>query len=121
MSGRLQLRPLLLAGLMAAGVAVSTGACASDAPAAVNRDSGPEAVQVTVHGDGFVVTSARRIPLEGLVHELRQRVRPLSAADRQRFSVGIDVDAEGGDAARDAARRLVDELRIMGIGHVRYL
>ena len=100
--------------------------CASDAPAGIDFDSSAGLVVVDVAGDGFVRCGERRLPLEALVLELRQRTRAMSKEQMVRFVVQLRADpqAAGSEAAARAQasmNRLVDELTIMGVRQVRYL
>ena len=101
-------------------------ACASEAPVATGFDSSAGLVVVDVAGDGFVRTGDRRLPLEALVLELRQRTRAMSAEDLQKFVVRLRADPQAprsqeAQRAQAAMNRLVDELMIMGVRQVVYL
>ena len=89
-------------------------------------DSSKGLVVVDILGDGFVRCGERRLPVEALVLELRQRTRAMSTDDLQKFVVHLRAfDQEpGSEPARQAKRatdRLVDELHIMGVRQVVYL
>ena len=79
-----------------------------------------ERIQVVVYGDGFVRTNGRKMPLDSLVLELRQRVRTMGRVERGGLRIEINVDLDGGLSARDACERLVDQLQIMGIMNVAF-
>ncbi|HEU4418484.1 MAG TPA: hypothetical protein VFT55_06065 [Planctomycetota bacterium] len=100
-------------------------ACASEAPANVSFDSSAGLVVVDVLGDGFVRSADRRMPLEALVLELRQRTRRMSPDERSRFVVQLRADPspgpEAGSRAQQDLNRLLDQLQIMGVLQVRYL
>ena len=100
-------------------------ACASEAPANVSFDSSAGLVVVDVLGDGFVRSADRRLPLEALVLELRQRTRKMSADEISRFVVQLRADPLPGPEAAARAQqdlnRLLDQLQIMGVLQVRYL
>jgi hypothetical protein len=98
-------------------------ACASDAPADTVFDSSAGLVVVDVAGDGFARCGGRRLPLDAVILELRQRTRAMSEDELARFLVRIRVDRqeEGSAAARRAAdgfNRLLLELDLMEVGQV---
>lgn len=100
--------------------------CASDAPSSVDFDSSAGLVVVDVAGDGFVRCDERRMPVEALVLELRQRTRAMTRDQMQRFVVRLRADPQpaGSDGAANAQlamNRIVDELMIMGVRQVVYL
>ena len=100
-------------------------ACASEAPANTSFDSSAGLVVVEVLGDGFVRSAERRLPLEALVLELRQRTRKMSPDELSRFVVQLRAEALPGPEAAARAQqdlnRLLDQLQIMGVLQVRYL
>ena len=109
---------VMLSAALAAG-------CASEPTQPPSFDSSLGKVEVVVAADGFVRCDGRRIPLEAAVLELRQRTRPMSAADLARFVIDVKVEpqpegAESATATRLAMNRLVDELQIMGVRQVVY-
>ena len=98
-------------------------ACATSRPEGAPLPAGEPSIVVHVAGDGFVRVGERRIPLDALVLELRQRARKMTDDERLRFVVQIYVDPQprGSDGERVAARgkdRLIDELGIMEMGQV---
>ncbi|HEB54016.1 MAG TPA: hypothetical protein ENI87_12245, partial [bacterium] len=65
-------------------------ACAGGAPVTTAFDRSAGEVEVRLHGDGFVTSAGRRMPLERFVLELRQRVRSMDQDDvRGRFVVRV--------------------------------
>ena len=99
------------------------GACASNEPI-VTLPGGEPSIVIDVAGDGFVRVGERRVPLEAIVLELRQRARAMTAEERARFVVQLRVDPQprGSEAERVASRgrdRLVTEIDIMEFGVVR--
>jgi hypothetical protein len=101
-------------------------ACAGSAPSPGEFDSSAGLVVVDVDGDGFVRCGERRVPMEAIVLELRQRVRGMSDDELQRFVVHLRADpqAKGSEAAarcQATMNRLVDELVIMGVRQVKFL
>jgi len=105
---------MLLWSLLSVAGCATGGMGAPDLPPVTDR------VQVMVFGDGFVRTDDRRLPLDSFVLELRQRVRAMDPAQRGGLRIEIDVEPTGGNAARDGAERLVDQLQIMGIRNVSF-
>ncbi len=112
---------MLLAGVLAA--------CASEMPELTQKtifDASAGEVEVTVCGDGFVRSAGRRVPLEAIVLELRQRTRAMKKDELRRFVVHLLVEpqAAGSAAAARAGQgvdRLLLELDVMDVGQVRYL
>lgn len=111
-------------------LAVTFAACASESGEIVQKtafDTSAGEVEITVDGDGFVHSGGRRLPLEAIVLELRQRTRAMPKDARQRrFVVHLHAAPQpaGSDAAARAQQgvdRLFNELQIMGVGQVRYL
>ncbi|MEO6597522.1 MAG: hypothetical protein ABIP94_22490 [Planctomycetota bacterium] len=103
---------------------VLLGACAADAPADTSFDESKGLAVVDIAGDGFVRYEGRRVPLEAVVLELRQHTRAMPREDMLQFVVRVRVDSQepGSEAERWAMRdksRLVDELYVMGVRHVR--
>jgi hypothetical protein len=103
--------------------ALAFAACASETPDTTFDDSAG-LVTITVLGDGFVRTGDRRIPVEAVVLELRQRTRAMTKDERLRFVVQLLADPQvEGSAAAAVARRgidqLYDQLFIMGVKQVR--
>lgn len=100
-------------------------ACASEAPArATSFDESAGKVAIVVLGDGFVRCGERRIPLEAIVLELRQRVRAMPREDLSRFVVELSMAPQqpGSPAATVAQQgvdRLFSELQIMGVQQAR--
>lgn len=105
--------------LLAAGLAALAAGCAGVGPEGAMPEPAAvtEEISVRLLGGGFVRCGDRRLPLDALVLELRQRVRPMEAAGRAGVLVQIAVDPEA-DIGHDLAR-LVDELYIMGVGQGR--
>ena len=103
--------------------ALAFAACASETPKTAFDDSAG-LVTITVLGDGFVRTGDRRIPVEAIVLELRQRTRAMTKDERSRFVVQLFADAQvDGSPAAARARQgldlLWDQLFIMGVKQVR--
>ena len=96
---------------------VGCGATPSTLP---NMPAVAEGIEVVVYGNGFVRVDGRRMPLDLLVLDLRQRVRTMESSERGGLRVEINVDLDGGLPARDACERLVDQLQIMGIMNVAF-
>lgn len=101
-------------------------ACTSEPPSVTSIGPSGDAFVVDIAGDGFVRAEGRRLPLEAVVLELRQRTRAMSSDERLRFVVHLRVDPqlEGSDAAAVASRgvdRLMRELQIMGVGTAKLL
>ena len=105
-------------------------ACASETAAVVQKtafDNSAGEVEIIVNGDGFVQSAGRRVPLEAIVLELRQRTRAMPKEARQkRFVVHLlTAPQPAGSAAAVSAQRgidrLVQELQVMGVGQVRFL
>jgi hypothetical protein len=105
-------------------------ACASEAGDLVQKtsfDTSAGEVEITVDGDGFVHAAGRRMPLEAIVLELRQRTRTMPKEDRERrFVVHLRPapQAAGSAAAVRAQQgvdRLFSELQVMGVRQVRLL
>jgi hypothetical protein len=104
--------------------------CASEAGDLVQKtafDTSAGEVEITVDGDGFVHSGGRRLPLEAIVLELRQRTRSMPKDElEQRFVVHLHTapQSAGTDAAANARQgmdRLVRELQVMGVRQVRFL
>lgn len=109
-----------------AALAPLLAACATDTPTSTEFDRSAGYVVVEVGGDGFVRAGDRRLPLDALVLELRQRARAMTADERSRFVVRLKpaagLDGEGAQrAARDGLNRFVDQLMIMGIRQIEFL
>ncbi len=105
-------------------VAFLLGACATDTPQGTTFDSSAGLVVVDIAGDGFVRCGDRRIPLEAIILELRQRTRRMTSDELARFVVQLRMEpqAEGSDAARNASaalNRLLRELDIMDVGQAK--
>lgn len=102
-------------------------ACASQEPTpAANLDDSAGLVEVTVLADGFVRTGGRRIPLEAVVLELRQRVRGMTKDEVLRFVVQLHAEPQppnspAAAATQRAIDRMYHELQIMGVKQVRHL
>ena len=105
-------------------------ACATEAGELVqktNFDASAGEVEIIVDGDGFVHSGGRRLPLEAIVLELRQRTRAMPKDDRQRrFVVHLltapqPPGSEAAVRARQGFDRLFKELQVMGVGQVRFL
>jgi hypothetical protein len=107
--------------------AATAGACSTaeyepeQALAAAIASEASERLVVLVLGDGFVRTGDRRIPLELLVLELRQRTRSMTAGQRAGLCVAIGLAPDGGEQAVRDAERLLDQLQVMGVGMATYL
>jgi hypothetical protein len=101
------------------------GACASEAPAETSFDSSAGLVVVDVLGDGFVRSEGRRVPLDAIVLELRQRTRRMTGDEIMRFVVQLRADPlpgrEAAEGTQQGLNRLVDELYKMGVRQVRFL
>lgn len=102
-------------------------ACASQEPTpATALDDSAGLVEITVLPDGFVRTGDRRIPLEAVVLELRQRVRGMTKDEIRRFVVRLLAEPQppnspAAAATQRAIDRLYHELQIMGVKQVRHL
>lgn len=102
-------------------------ACASETPEldrAVVFDESAGVVAITVLGDGFVRSGEKRIPLDAIVLELRQRTRTMAKEELLRFVVQLFTEPQlPGSPAADVARKGVDrlfrELQIMGVRQIR--
>lgn len=94
--------------------------CQTNQPTLPNMPAVAERIEVEVYGDGFVRIDGRRMPLDLLVLDLRQRVRTMDSGQRGGLRIEINVDLDGGLPARDACERLVDQLQIMGIMNVAF-
>ncbi len=110
------------------GLFAVLAACATDAPGPVpprTFDASAGTVEIVVLGDGFVRSGDRRLPLELMVLELRQRTRAMAREDlQQHFVVHVSAEPQpaGSATARRAqqgVRRLTDELQIMGVRQVK--
>ncbi|HEX6813275.1 MAG TPA: hypothetical protein VF384_16760 [Planctomycetota bacterium] len=101
------------------------GACASEAPAETSFDSSAGLVVVEVLGDGFVRCEGRRVPLDTVVLELRQRTRRMTHDELGRFVVQLRAERSTGPEAAEGTQqsmdRLLGELQKMGVRQVRYL
>ena len=103
-------------------VAALLAACASEPGADAARQAAEaqavtETIDVRMLGGGFVSTGGRRIPVDALVLELRQRTRTMEAAARAGVLVSVGVaDDAGANAERDLGR-LMDQLQILGVGY----
>jgi hypothetical protein len=102
-------------------LALLLGACATDEMDAPSVSFSGERVDVKVYGDGFVQCAAGRVPLEAFVLTMRQRMRALGPGHAAELWVHIDVDRDGGAAARAAVDQLFVELKHMGVKQVAYL
>jgi len=110
-------------------LAAVLAACASELPELTQKtvfDASAGEVEVTVCGDGFVRSAGRRLPLEAIVLELRQRTRAMRKDELARFVVHLLVETQpaGSDAAArtgQGVERLLLELDIMDVGQVRVL
>jgi len=119
------MKPILSAVWLAALLA----ACVSETPELTRRtnfDASAGEVEITVCGDGFVRSAGRRVPLEAIVLELRQRTRAMKKDELARFVVHLLAEPQpaGSDAAARLGKgleRLLLELDIMDVGQVRYL
>jgi hypothetical protein len=105
---------------------VSFAACASEPPGVATLPSADANVVIDVAGDGFVRVGGRRIPLDAILLELRQRTRTMTAEERERFVVHLRVDpqparSEAATVASKGVNRLVLELQVMGIGTAKVL
>lgn len=109
------MRPTARTGLVAVAF---TAACASES-AEPSLGYAAEVVEVRVLGDGFVRTGDRRLPLEALVLELRQRARAMDATARLQFRVDVAVDPDGGEVAAHGADLLLEQLQILGVRQAR--
>jgi hypothetical protein len=104
----------------AAAAAAVLAACASEpgtdaARQAAEAQAVTEKIDVRMLGGGFVSTGGRRIPVDALVLELRQRTRAMDAAARLGLLVDVAVaDDAGANAERDLGR-LMDQLQILGV------
>ena len=105
-------------------------ACATEGQELVQKapfDTSAGEVEITVDGDGFVHAAGRRMPLEAIVLELRQRTRAMTKEDREkRFVVHVLMAAqparsEAAVRAAQSRNRLVDELYVMGVKQIMYL
>lgn len=113
------------AGLLAALLGLC--ACASETPEldrATSFDDSAGKVAVVVLGDGFVRCGERRLPLEAIVLELRQRIRAMPREELSRFVVELSTTPQqpGSPAAAVAQQgvdRLFSELQIMGVQQAR--
>ncbi len=99
-------------------------ACASEPPGVATIPDADTTVVIHVAGDGFVRVDGRRIPLEAIVLELRQRARKMTADERARFVAEIRLDpqppdSDGERVAGKGRDRLIDEIYIMEFGTVR--
>lgn len=98
-------------------------ACSTEAPYETAFDQSGGTIDVEVLGDGFVRSGNRRLPLDLLVLELRQRMRTIDDGLRDRIVVRLKV-APGivagpqAKVAREGLNRLIDELGIMDVGQV---
>jgi hypothetical protein len=96
-------------------------ACASEPGADAARQAAEmqpvtEKIDVRMLGGGFVSTGGRRIPVDALVLELRQRTRTMDATARRGLLVDVAVaDDAAANADRDLSR-LLDQLQILGAG-----
>jgi hypothetical protein len=105
-----------------AGIALVAGCAASEFdPSAVFAGTPDELLTVEVLGDGFVRAGDRRLPLELLVLELRQRARAMTADQLAGLRVHVGLAADGGDPAMRDAERLLDQLQIIGVRQVTFL
>ncbi|MFK7740769.1 MAG: hypothetical protein AB8H80_10630 [Planctomycetota bacterium] len=99
-------------------------ACSSESPYRTEFDDSAGSLELEILGDGFVRTGGRRIALERVVLELRQRARAMSDDQLERFVVHVRyAPGLSGDARRHADEnneRLLLELDIMDLGQVRY-
>jgi hypothetical protein len=108
-------------------VATLFAACASQEPTPdTSLDDSAGLVEITVCADGFVRTGDRRIPLEAIVLELRQRMRAMAKEDVHRFVVRLLAEPQppnspAAAATQRAIDRLYHELQIMGVKQVRHL
>jgi len=101
--------------------------CASETPEldrAVVFDESAGVVAITVLGDGFVRVGEKRMPLDAIALELRQRTRAMSKDDLMRFVVQLFTEpqlpgSEAADVARHGVDRLFRELQIMGVRQIR--
>jgi hypothetical protein len=106
----------------AAVAAALLAACASEpgtdaARQAAEAQAVTETIDVRMLGGGFVSTGGRRIPVDALVLELRQRARTMDATARRGLLVDVAVaDDAGANAERDLGR-LMDQLQILGVGY----
>jgi hypothetical protein len=115
-----------MSGRVCAWAAVLCVACASEEPSVPAFDASSGEVEVRVGPDGFGVFEGRRLPVDAIVLQLRQRLRTLSAEARRTFVVRIlptdDVRAGAtAAAAQQQMNRLVDELYVMGVLQVKYM
>ncbi len=108
-------------------LAATLVACASDRPAAVRDfDSTAGLAEVKVDDDGFAFYEGKRLPLDAVVLQLRQRTRAMPREQLARFVVQLLV-AEGVEkgpsaaAAQAGMNRMLDELTVMGVLQVKYL
>jgi hypothetical protein len=96
-------------------------ACASNEPDMAEPKIDVDASaggDVLIMGDGFVRAGGERIPFEAFVLRERQRLRALPREERAKSWVRIQLDARAGEAAIPYRNRLLDELRLMGMGTV---
>jgi len=110
-------------------LAATLAACASELPELTQRtvfDASAGEVEVTVCGDGFVRSAGRRVPLEAIVLELRQRTRAMKKDELARFVVHLHAEPQAPRSAAAARatediERLLRELDIMDVGQARVL
>jgi hypothetical protein len=118
----------LAIGSAGAALALVLASCASE-PLDMSLAAATSQIDVTVLGDGFVRTGARRLPQEAFVLELRQKTRAMSREARAGLRVVIAADDRSGDDAQpdiaaDVATDvawLIDQLGIMKVEQVQYV
>ena len=104
---------------------LALGACVADDVVETQFDARAGFVVVEIGGDGFVRCDDRRLPLEALILDLRQKTRRMDQVDLLRYVVRIrfgDVaNVEDVSNQQRASARLLDELEIMGVRQIVYL
>lgn len=108
----------MLSRKIAAAALLLWAACAAGPEAAPEPDFAGERIDIRVLRGGFVESGGHRVPLEDCILRLRQRLRPLTKAQRQAVWVHVEVVREVDPQLRRDLDRLMEELGYMGLGGV---
>lgn len=98
--------------------ALLTAGCASDGPQQPDPDFSGERVDVRVLRGGFVEFNGQRVPLEDCILRLRQRLRPMTDAQRHDLWVRLTVEPGDDPQVQRDHDRMLEELGYMGVGQI---
>ena len=106
-------------------LALLFAACATEPGVPEPIDASGELVEASFVGDGFVYVDGERLPLDAWLLRMRQRLRTMDAAAREKFGVQLrmrqGINERAAQKRADAElNRTLEQLEIMGVGYVRF-